>query len=253
MSPIFCYVLFISTLPLSLSSRNESELVTAYQCTSDYAEVINPPPISSDNGMIRVCIEGTRHDIKCQKVIDSTIRQSSKSIEEAMVVNGQQHHAFIDALEVTAEDGKCMLAAFLTDKYFIRSTTNNSLKLVMSGYVSVTAPELDTALPKPTAKSATTIAPAATKNEKLEAKMGNSKPKNNKKNAKSAPLVGAAKASSQLRGASKSGELTQTPAPFEIDIELTFGEEPVLRFEFSSGAGFYELAFGAVMILSMLL
>ena len=245
MPSTFCVGLLICMLPLCLSSRNESELVTAYQCTSDYLEVINPPAISSDNGMIRVCIEGNRNDIKCQKVIESTIKQESKSIEEAMVVNGQQHHAFTDALEVTIEDGKCMVAAFLTDKYFIRSTTNNSLKLVMFGQVSVTAPKLDAALAPTTTKAVTAVASAATKNN-------NNEQKNNEQAVQSAAALSEpAQTATHLRG--KSEEPMQTPAIFEIDIDLTFGEDNGLRFEISSAAWRYEVAFAAIAILSMLL
>ena len=113
--------------------------VTAYQCTSDYVEVIDPPAISSEGRMLRVCIAGVASAIECQKVVEATITQASKHISDRLVVSGQQQAAEKDKIEVTTQGGKCMIAALLTDKYFIKSSSAGSLEVIMSGVVSVTS------------------------------------------------------------------------------------------------------------------
>ena len=113
--------------------------VTAYQCTSDYVEEIDPPAISSEGRMLRVCIAGVASAIECRKVVEATISQASKQISDRLVVSGQQQAAEKDIIEVTTQGGKCMIAALLTDKYFIKSSSAGSLEVIMSGVVSVTS------------------------------------------------------------------------------------------------------------------
>ena len=242
-------------LPICSSSGIQSESVTAYQCTSDYVQVMDPPAISLEHGMIRVCIDGSNSSVECQKVLESTIKQASKSIEEAMVVNGQQQRAFTNAMEVTAKDGKCMLAAFLTDKYFIRSTLANSLKLVVSGSVSIASANSAVAQqPTTTSPDTTTVAvtPAA-----------NWKKKDGKRNDKPAVAVALAQSgkvtvNQLLRG--KANKPEQRTAIFEIAIELAFGEEkvrgnvlPYEPDEVNAAADFYDIGFVVAPILALLL
>merc|ERR1719331_205067 len=113
--------------------------VTAYQCTSDYVEEIDPPAISSEGRMLRVCIAGVASAIECRKVVEATISQASKQISDRLVVSGQQQAAEKDIIEVTTQGGICMIAALLTDKYFIKSSSAGSLEVIMSGVVSVTS------------------------------------------------------------------------------------------------------------------
>ena len=150
-STALCLAMFIGALPFC---RSLSQSITAYQCTSDYVEVLDPPVITPENGMVRVCIAGGSSAVECQSVAEAIIKQSSKSIEDRVVIGGQKQTAFVDTIEISAKDGKCMLAAFLTDKFFIRSTTADEMEVVISGSVAVSkvAP----------AASSTAVAPTTT-------------------------------------------------------------------------------------------
>ena len=133
-STALCLAMLIGALPIC---RGLSQSVTAYQCTSDYVEVLDPPVITSENGMVRICIAGESSAVECQSVAEAIIKQGSKSIEERIVIAGQKQSAFSDTIEITQKDGKCMLAAFLTDKFFIRSSTTDEMEVVISGSVAV--------------------------------------------------------------------------------------------------------------------
>lgn len=112
-------------------------LVKPYQCTPDGIAVAKSHTISSEDRMLRVCIEGVHSAAKCQKVMAATITQASKNIADRLVESGTELAAWKDNIEITAKAGKCMVAAHLAEKYFIKTSSAKSLQVVMSGSVTV--------------------------------------------------------------------------------------------------------------------
>lgn len=115
------------------------ESATAYQCTSDYVKVTNPPAILQKSKLLRVCITGTSTAVECTKIIGVAVRQSSSDIKTNLVEPGPQS-AFADVMETTYNGTTCMLTAVLKDKYFTKrvpTASDNSLQVVVSGSVSM--------------------------------------------------------------------------------------------------------------------
>ena len=145
---VYLYLLAITVGLLPICHGIPLDSVRSYQCTSDFVEVINPPAIDAELSMLRVCIEGVNNRTRCEKIIETTFTKTSKSIEEKVVVGGETQDALKDRVEIeirVVEGGKCMIAAHLTDDYFIRSSSTETLQVVVSGSVlmATTLAELD--------------------------------------------------------------------------------------------------------------
>jgi len=136
----------------SPSPEEVDESIRTYQCTSDFVEVVNPPAIDPDIRMLRVCIAGISSGTTCQKIAEAAITQTAKSIEEKVVVGGKTRDAFKGRVEIEAQGGKCMIAAHLTDKYFIKSSGTESLKVVVSGSVLMATTSADSTTSSPSVR-----------------------------------------------------------------------------------------------------
>ena len=110
--------------------------VKAYQCTSDAAAVQDPPAISSESRLLRVCIEGIESAAACQKIVTATIKQTSKSVSDLLIANGAAQSEFAGA-ESSTVGGVCMVAAMLKETYFMQRPSSASLEVVLSGSVSM--------------------------------------------------------------------------------------------------------------------
>ena len=139
---LYLLTIIVGLLPICLGIPLDA--VRIYQCTSDYIEVTDPTPIDSELCMIRVCIESLSNQTSCQKIIETTFIKTAKTIEEKeekVVVGGKTRDALKDRVELEmrlAEGGKCMIAAHLTDDYFINSDSTEPLYVVVSGSVLMT-------------------------------------------------------------------------------------------------------------------
>ena len=122
---------FVVTLP-------DCHAVRVYQCGSDFKEQTNPAPMTPDNRRIRICIEGTSTNsaIKCQRIVEATIRQSNNSMEDTLIVAGQISQEKM-AVDVTFHELKCMMTARIPDRYFVKSATTTSLQISISGSASL--------------------------------------------------------------------------------------------------------------------
>jgi len=136
----------------SPSPEEVDESIRTYQCTSDFVEVINPPAIDPEIRMLRVCIAGISSGTTCQQIAEAAIAQTAKSIEEKVVVGGETRDALKDRVEIEAQGGKCMIAAHLTDKYFIKSSGTESLKVVVSGSVLMATTSADSTTSSPSVR-----------------------------------------------------------------------------------------------------
>ena len=115
---------------------NAKDSVKAYQCTSDAAAVQDPPAISSESRLLRVCIEGIDSAAGCHKIVTATIKQSSSSVSDLVIANGAAQSAFAGA-ETSTVGGVCMVAAMLKETYFMQRASSASLEVVLSGSVSM--------------------------------------------------------------------------------------------------------------------
>ena len=80
------------------TAQQQPNSVAAYQCTSDYEVVRNPPAISLDSRLLRVCISGVSDVVECQQIVEATIKQASKDISDKLVVGGQRQDKFKDSM-----------------------------------------------------------------------------------------------------------------------------------------------------------
>ena len=136
LTTLFLSMLVVGMLPICNGQQKTLGSAAAYQCNSEYAEIKTPPAISPTQRTLRVCIASASSTTECKKVAEATMSQVSKSIEERLIVNGQQHSAFAGVIEIATKGKMCMLATKLTKKYFIKTTSATSLQVVISGSVS---------------------------------------------------------------------------------------------------------------------
>ena len=125
-----------TTMPTSTGKQVGTAIgsVKSYQCTPD-AITVHPHTISKVGRMFRVCIGGDSNAVKCQKVTEATISQRSSSIKDRLVEKGEELEATKKFLEIEYNEqaGKCMITAYISDKYFIQTSGT----VVMSGTVDV--------------------------------------------------------------------------------------------------------------------
>ena len=127
----FCLALIATMLPMVTADN----AVTAYQCTSDCSAVRDPPALSPENRVLRVCIEGLSSTVKCESVVKATLKQAGNDIVDTLIVGGKPQDAFV---ETETKGGVCMVAAKLrTDNYFVKGASGTSLDVVLSGSVSI--------------------------------------------------------------------------------------------------------------------
>ena len=108
-------MLFLAGVLQFCTGEQTTDSITAYQCTPDFAETTSV--ISPTERLLRVCIAGVSSAVDCRRIVEATVTQESKRIQQRLVISGQQQVAFAHATEIRTEKKKCMVSVLLDDKY----------------------------------------------------------------------------------------------------------------------------------------
>lgn len=114
----------------------DCDAAKVYQCASDYEEQTSPLPISPDNNILRICIEGSNNASKCKKIVDASITQTNNSIKDTLIAAGKISPMDM-TVGTTVSEQKCMITVTIPGKYFVKSASTISLEIVVMGSASM--------------------------------------------------------------------------------------------------------------------